>query len=45
MRIGIDCHTVGSRVGGNETYTLNLVQALARIDADNEYRLYVTRNP
>ncbi len=43
MRIGIDCHTVGSRVGGNESYILNLVRALARLDADNEYRLYVTR--
>jgi len=43
VRIGIDCHTVGSRIGGNETYTVNLVQALARIDQENEYRLYVTK--
>lgn len=42
MRIGIDCHTIGSRAGGNESYTQNLVRALARIDSRNEYRLYVT---
>ena len=44
MRIGIDCHTVGSKSGGNENYTVNLVRALARIDTQNEYRLYVTRS-
>ena len=43
MRIGIDCHTVGSGIGGNETYTFHLVRALAAVDARNEYRLYVTR--
>ena len=43
MRIGIDCHTVGSQVGGNESYAFHLVRALARIDTRNEYRLYVTK--
>ncbi len=43
MKIGIDCHTVGSRVGGNESYVVHLVRALARLDARNEYRLYFTR--
>ena len=42
MRIGIDCHTVGSGIGGNESYAFELVRALARIDHRNEYRLYVT---
>jgi glycosyltransferase involved in cell wall biosynthesis len=42
VRIGIDCHTIGSRAGGNENYTLNLARALARIDSRNQYRLYVT---
>ena len=44
MRIGIDCHTVGSRLGGNERYTAGLVHALARIDSRHDYRLYVTRS-
>lgn len=43
LRIGIDCHTVGSGIGGNESYAFHLVRALAAIDARNEYRLYVTR--
>jgi len=43
VRIGIDCHTVGSGVGGNETYVVHLVRALAAIDGRNEYRLYFTR--
>jgi len=42
VRIGIDCHTIGSRSGGNENYTANLVRALLQIDQRNEYRLYVT---
>jgi glycosyltransferase involved in cell wall biosynthesis len=42
VRIGIDCHTVGSGIGGNESYAFHLVRALASIDQDNEYRLYVT---
>ena len=43
MRIGIDCHTVGSGIGGNESYAFHLVRALAGVDTRNEYRLYVTR--
>src|SRR5260370_9369456 len=43
MRIGIDCHTIGSGIGGNENYTFHLVRALARVDPYNEYHLYVTR--
>ena len=42
MRIGIDCHTVGSGIGGNESYAFHLVRALAGIDDRNEYLLYVT---
>ena len=44
MRIGIDCHTVGSGIGGNESYAFHLVRALAAVDTRNEYRLYVTRS-
>lgn len=44
MRIGIDCHYIGSKVGGNETYTRYLVDHLAQIDRDNVYSLYVTHS-
>lgn len=39
MRIAIDAHMVGTRETGNETYVLNLIKALARIDTTNEYYL------
>ncbi|PWT95434.1 MAG: glycosyltransferase family 1 protein [Blastocatellia bacterium] len=42
MRIAIDAHSVGTKLGGNETYASNLVEALAQIDNSNEYTLYVT---
>ena len=43
MRIAIDAHSVGARLGGNETYAINLIEALAEIDQDNQYTLYVTK--
>jgi len=43
MRIAIDAHSVGARLGGNETYATNLIEALAAIDQINHYTLYVTR--
>lgn len=43
MRIAIDAHSVGTGLGGNETYATNLIEALAAIDSVNEYTLYVTR--
>lgn len=42
MRIAIDAHSIGTRLGGNETYAANLIEALARIDCVNDYTLYVT---
>jgi glycosyltransferase involved in cell wall biosynthesis len=45
MRIAIDAHSVGARLGGNETYAINLIEALAQIDQSNQYTLYVTRQP
>lgn len=42
MRIAIDAHSVGAKLGGNESYALNLIEALAQIDRVNEYTLYVT---
>lgn len=43
MRIAIDAHSVGTGLGGNESYATNLIEALAAIDSVNEYTLYVTR--
>jgi glycosyltransferase involved in cell wall biosynthesis len=43
VRIAIDAHSVGARLGGNETYAVNLIEALAEIDQANQYTLYVTK--
>ena len=43
MHIAIDAHSVGTGLGGNETYAVNLIEALAEIDNVNRYTLYVTR--
>lgn len=42
VRIAIDAHSVGARLGGNESYAVNLIEALAQIDEVNDYTLYVT---
>lgn len=42
MRIAIDAHSIGAKLGGNESYALNLIEALAQVDQSNEYTLYVT---
>ena len=43
MHIAIDAHSVGAKLGGNETYAVNLIEALAQIDQTNTYTLYVTK--
>lgn len=43
MHIAIDAHSVGTGLGGNETYAVNLIEALAEIDRVNHYTLYVTK--
>ena len=43
MRIAIDAHSVGTRLAGNETYAVNLIEALAEIDQTNSYTIYVTK--
>lgn len=43
LRIAIDAHSVGSQLAGNETYAVNLIEALAEIDPINSYTLYVTQ--
>ena len=42
MRIAIDAHSVGTKLGGNESYAVNLIESLAEIDDVNDYTLYVT---
>jgi glycosyltransferase involved in cell wall biosynthesis len=43
MHIAIDAHSVGTGLAGNETYAANLVEALAEVDSENRYTVYVTR--
>ena len=43
MRIAIDAHSVGTQLAGNESYAVNLIEALAQIDQVNEYTLYLTQ--
>jgi glycosyltransferase involved in cell wall biosynthesis len=42
LRIAIDAHSVGAKLAGNESYAVNLIEALAQIDNVNNYTLYVT---
>jgi glycosyltransferase involved in cell wall biosynthesis len=43
LHIAIDAHSVGAQLGGNESYAINLIEALANIDQTNRYTLYVTK--
>ncbi len=43
MHIGIDAHAIGAQQGGNETYIRNLIRALAALDADNRYTIYLAK--
>jgi glycosyltransferase involved in cell wall biosynthesis len=43
LRIAIDAHSVGTGLGGNESYATNLIEALAEIDTSNQYTIYVTK--
>jgi glycosyltransferase involved in cell wall biosynthesis len=42
LRIAIDAHTVGTKLGGNESYAVNLIESLAAIDSVNQYTIYIT---
>ena len=44
MRVAIDAHSVGTKLGGNESYAINLIEALAQIDSVNDYTIYITTN-
>ena len=41
LRIGIDAHAIGSRLGGNETYILDVLRGLDQFPQHN-YFIYVT---
>jgi glycosyltransferase involved in cell wall biosynthesis len=41
MHIGIDAHAIGARQGGNETYIKNLIAAIAELDGENRYTLFL----
>ena len=41
MHIGIDAHAIGAQQGGNETYIRGLIRALAAIDDQNRYTIYL----
>jgi glycosyltransferase involved in cell wall biosynthesis len=43
LHIAIDAHSVGAQLAGNESYAVNLIEALAQIDQTNLYTLYVTK--
>jgi len=43
VHIAIDAHSVGTGLAGNETYAANLVEALAEVDRENRYTVYVTK--
>lgn len=43
MHIAIDAHSVGAQLAGNETYAVNLIEALAEVDNKNRYTIYVTK--
>ncbi|MGE5221503.1 MAG: glycosyltransferase family 4 protein [Omnitrophica WOR_2 bacterium] len=46
MRIGIDARFLTHpQTGGFKTYTVNLISALAEVDSENEYILYLDRIP
>jgi glycosyltransferase involved in cell wall biosynthesis len=45
IRIGLDMSRLGHQRGGEETYSVNLARALARIDAENDYYLYYATPP
>jgi len=43
LHIAIDAHSVGAQLAGNESYAVNLIEALAEIDQTNLYTLYITK--
>ena len=44
MKIAIDAHMIGHRATGNETFMVNLIDALARLEeTGQEYTVYLDR--
>jgi len=42
VRVGIDAHALGSNLGGNETYTRNLIRGLGKVDPEGDYTLLLS---
>lgn len=46
MKIGIDARFLTHpQLGGFKTYTVNLINALSKVDSDNHYVIYIDRPP
>jgi glycosyltransferase involved in cell wall biosynthesis len=45
MRIGIDIRLIGKKRTGDEQVFFNLVKNLSKIDSENEYFLFIDRDP
>lgn len=41
MHIGIDAHAIGAQQGGNETYIRGVIRALAEMDGQNRYTIFL----
>lgn len=41
MHIGIDAHAIGAQQGGNETYIRGVIRALAEVDGQNRYTVFL----
>jgi len=42
IKVGIDAHALGSRLGGNETYIRNVIRALGEEDPGGDYTLFLS---
>ncbi len=42
IKVGIDAHALGSRLGGNETYIRNVIRALGEVDPGGDYTLFLS---
>ncbi|MHB8160074.1 MAG: glycosyltransferase family 4 protein [Thermoleophilia bacterium] len=43
INIGIDAHAIGERLTGNETYVVNLLEALFALESEHKFFLFFTR--
>src|SRR5437016_1265998 len=43
MRFSVDAHAIGCHLTGNEVYIRNLLHEFARLDEDNEWIAYISK--